>query len=87
MNTTFRVDDQQHQVTAVDGILSALDTEEFNGSVDAAFLSNPGRIDQNTTLPSSFGFPRERNINGITRRARDGSDNDPVGFREGVDQR
>lgn len=81
----FGVENKDDDVGAGDGILRAFDAEEFDGVIDAAFLADASRIDEQVTLANAFGFDFEGNVDGVASGAGNGADDDAFGFGEGVD--
>ena len=83
----FGVEDQDSDVAAGDGILSAFDAEELDRIVNAAGFALAGRIDEQVSLSTAFSLHLKRNIDRISRGARYRADNHPLGFGKGVDNR
>ena len=81
----LRVQNQNGDVAAGDGILGALDAEEFDGIVHAPGLAHAGGVNQNVFLPHAVGFDLERHVHRVARGAGDRADDDALGLRERVD--
>jgi hypothetical protein len=80
----FGVKDQDGDVAAGNGGFGAFDTVELDGVMNAPFLADPGRVDQEVWLSDPIGFDLERHVDRIASGAGDGTYNDTSGLGEGI---